>query len=132
MTALATLKRQAVATAVGTGLASLEGGWTAYASPVDSVSLPAAVLGPGEPYREPLTFGDFGTAGERMRLTLHLLAKRATGNTALDAFDEAQDAVFAALEDVTYPTRWATTRVTGEVEVSGEAALGAQIDIEVL
>lgn len=132
MTSAAITKREAVASAIRTAVESLEGGWAAYASPVDVVSLPCVLIGPGEPYRERMTMGLQGTFRERIRLTGNVFLNRATGNTALDIFDEAADAVIGALEDVSYSTDWKGMRLLGEVEVNGHDALGAVIDIEVL
>lgn len=132
MTSAATLRRQAVTTAIRAGVGALSGGWSAYPSPADVLSLPAVVVAPGDPYREPITFGQEGTYRERMRLVAHLLLARSQGDTALDQVDAAQDAVFAALDGVPYSTRWSATRVAGTVDVDGIPALAATIDIEVL
>lgn len=132
MTSLATTKRTAVADAIRTAVELLPGGWSTYPSPVDITSLPCAVVGPGEPYRERLTLGAHGTSRERIRLVGHLFLNRATGNDALDLFDEATDAVLGALDSVSYSTDWNGMRLIGEVMVQGHEALGARIDIEVL
>lgn len=132
MTSLATTKRETVTTAIRTSIEALDGGWAAYPSPADIVSLPCVVLGPGEPYRQRLTLGDFGTSRERLRLVAHVFVNRAVGHEALDMFDDAADAVLEALDSVSYSTDWTAVRPVGEVEVNGHEALGASIDIEVL
>lgn len=132
MTSLAITKRTAVTSAIRTKVEALPGGWAAYPSPVDVVSLPCVVVAPGEPYRERLTLGAFGTSRERIRLVGHVFLNRATGNDALDMFDEATDAILGALDAVLYSTDWVGMRPVGEVEVNGHDALAARIDIEVL
>ena len=132
MTSLATTKREAVAAAIRTAVEELEGTWSTYGSPVDVYSLPAVVIGPGDPYREQSTFGNFGENRETLRLIAHVFINRASGNTALDIFDVAADAIMEAVDGVSYSTRWADVTLSGVVTVGETEALGAAIQIEVL
>lgn len=135
MTSAAITKREAIATAMRTTFADLPGAWTVYASPRDIKSLPAAVLSPREPYREPITFlvdPSTGEVNERMSLTVNMVIRRAAGNEALDLFDEACERVKAALRAVTYSCIWASLRLIGPVDVEDMPALGAAMDIEVV
>lgn len=131
MTSAAITKREAVATAIRAGIATVPGAWAVYANPADIVSLPAVVIGPGEPYRERMTFGP-GLAKERIRLTAWLFVNRAVGGGALDLFDEAADAVIGALDTATYSCAWSGMDPQGSVTVGEVDALAATIDIEVL
>jgi hypothetical protein len=124
-----TTKRQAVADALQTALETTEARWVAYPSPADVLSLPACVIGPDEPYRQPLNLGQ---QGQEMRLVIHLFVNRATGPHALDIFDEATDAIIGALDDITYSVAWSALRLTGEVAVGQEPALGASLQFSVL
>jgi hypothetical protein len=124
-----TTKRQAVADALQTALETTEARWVVYPSPQDAMSLPAAAIGPDEPYRRPLTLGQ---QEQEMRLVLHLFVNRAAGNHALDIFDEAADAMLGALDDITYSVAWDSLRLTGEVLVNEQPALGASLQFSVL
>lgn len=132
MTSAAITKRNAVATAIRTNVEALEGAWAVYASPVDVTSLPCVVIGPDEPYRQQDTFGTFGNNREKLRLIGHVFLNRATGNTALDMFDEAFDAVMDAVDGLDYSTRWGDITLNGLVVVGDMEALGGQIPLEVL
>lgn len=129
MTSAWTTRRQTVADALREAFEELEGGWSVYDQPTDVQSLPAVVLGPDDPYRRPLTFG---LEQQEQRLIAHMFVNRALGNEALDRFDEAADTVITALDGIAESTRWESLRLTGEVLVGEQPALGASMQVSVL
>lgn len=81
--------REAVATVVR---AAVPDGWVTYPAPPDTLSSPAVVIGPRDPYVQFLTYKQ-----AELLLRLSLLVPRNLGTAAMDVMDDAIDAVRAAL-----------------------------------
>ena len=103
---------------------ALGGSWTVSAEPPDVVNTPAVVIGPGDPYRQPLLFKSNDI---RLRATVLI-----SGNVVspLDELDEALDTVTRAID--TLQEQVVVTQV-GSVglaqEIGGVTLLTASIDI---
>jgi len=130
MTSAVVTARGGFATALRAGVASLPGGWAVYAAPQDVTSVPALVIGPGSPYREPTTFGG-ASAKEQVNLVLHGFVRRDAGNDALDLMDEAWDDVKTVLGAMP-SADWSGMTPEGAVDVNGIPALGFTADVSVL
>lgn len=137
MTSAATLKHLAIEDAITLALnpagTELAGGWSVYEQPADVVSLPACVLDPGSPYREPTTFrGADGSSQERVRLVAHLLVRR-DGHEALFQVNEAADRVLAAVDDVVgYSVDWGPMSLAGVAAINGIEAWDYSIELSVV
>lgn len=134
MTSAATLKREAIATELRTALADLPGGWSAYASQRDVVSLPCVVVGARDPYREPLAFRSDATGrqAERLNLWVGIFVRRDAGNEALDIIDEAFERVLEALDAVDFSCAWSSLSEPAGQEVAGAQVISASVDVEAL
>jgi len=102
-------KRAAVATAMRTALPT----WTVYASPPTVPVVPSLVIAPGSPYREYATF-----THEAVRLRLQIIVQPSP--TAMDAIDDALDAVMAGLHSVTDMVKLSGSGVTVALSSGGD------------
>lgn len=106
--------------------AALPAGWSAFASPPESPSVPCAYLAPRTPYRELATLTQ-----EVMRLRVGIVGQRAMGQSAMDWFDDVLDDVKAALDAADDSITWHAASIDGVEEVNGIAYLTAHVDITV-
>lgn len=117
-------KRQLVATLIDDATT----GWSVYASPPETVTAPAVVVGPRPPYRQ---YGTFAGGSELVNLAVTLLVPRSLGMSALDVLDPAIDTVLGALDGVANLTFAEVPTVTMEA-AAGVDYVTARIDITVM
>ena len=105
--------------------AAMPDGWTVYATPPETLSAPAVVLGPGDPYLLASSFCAF-----TLQLEATVLVSRAAGEDGADALDEAIGIVCAALMSGSAMTAPDAVRNVGRtLDVGGAQMLTAAVSL---